>query len=72
MYPKRDQNANDIKLMSLALRLNHFNKNLADAGEATMGEQDEEPITTDKVDSGIDEKIQTKIRNMLRKHGHLW
>ena len=63
MYRKRDYNAKDINLI---------NQHLADAREAILGEDAEEPITADTVELGVDEKLQPEIRKMLRKHEHLW
>lgn len=45
---------------------------MAHAREAALGEQEEVPITAETVQLDIYEKLQPKIRNMLRKHEHLW
>lgn len=63
MYRKRDHNANYIKFI---------NKNLSDSREASIGEQEEEPIEADTVELGVDKKSQPIIRNIVRKHEYLW
>lgn len=63
MYPKREHNAEDIKLI---------NKNLEDVREAPLGEREEEPLTADTVTLSVDEKLQAKIRFMVLNHEHLW
>ena len=62
-YRKRDFSSKDINLI---------NQHLADAREAVLGEQSEEPITADTVPLGVKENLQPKVRDMLRKHEHLW
>lgn len=49
MYWKRHNNPKDIK---------RINKHLADALQAALGKQEEEPITVDTVELGFHEKIQ--------------
>lgn len=62
LYRKHENNPKDIKI---------FNKNLAEALDASLGEQDKEPMTAYTIAIGVDDKKQPKILNMLQKHEHL-
>ena len=62
-YRKRDHSAKDITFI---------NKHLADAREAALREQEGTPVTAETVELGVPENIQPKIRDMLKKHEHLW
>ena len=62
-YRKRDHNARDVNLI---------NKNLAEAREAALKENDKVPVTAATVELSLTEGKEDKIRAMLKQHEELW
>ena len=62
-YRKRDHSSKDIKLI---------NRHLADARDAALKADDDEPVTADTVELGMTEGKEEEIRAMLKQHESLW
>lgn len=62
MYRKFDRNCKDINII---------NKHLEDPCEASLGEHEKGPITSDNVALGANKNLQPTISNIHRKHESL-